>query len=117
MARVKGGVAARKRHKKVLKQAKGYYGARSRLFRTANEAVMRAQRSAYIGRKQRKREMRRLWIIRINAAARMHDMSYSRLINGIKNAGIEIDRKMLADMAMNDLPAFAKIAEAAKAAL
>lgn len=117
MARVKKGLNAKKKHKKVLKQAKGYYGAKSKLYRSANEAVMRALRSAYIGRKQKKREMRKLWITRINAAARMNDMSYSRFMNGLKVAGVEIDRKILADLAMNDSNAFTDLANTAKSAL
>ncbi len=117
MARVKKGLNAKKKHKKVLKQAKGYYGAKSKLYRSANEAVMRALRSAYIGRKQKKREMRKLWITRINAAARMNDMSYSRFMNGLKVAGVEIDRKILADLAMNDSNAFSDLANTAKSAL
>ena len=117
MARVKKGLNAKKKHKRVLKQAKGYYGAKSKLYRSANEAVMRALRSAYIGRKQKKREMRKLWITRINAAARMNDMSYSRFMNGLKVAGVEIDRKILADLAMNDSDAFADLANTARSAL
>ncbi|MCL1802965.1 MAG: 50S ribosomal protein L20 [Eubacteriaceae bacterium] len=117
MARVKRGTTKKRRHKKILKLAKGYYGARSRLYRPANEAVMRALRSQYIGRKQRKRDMRSLWIARINAAARLNDISYSRLIDGLKKSGIEIDRKILADVAMNDAVSFAKLADTAKAAL
>ena len=117
MARVKKGLNAKKKHKRVLKQAKGYYGAKSKLYRSANEAVMRALQSAYIGRKQKKREMRKLWITRINAAARMNDMSYSRFMNGLKVAGVEIDRKILADLAMNDSSAFADLANTARSAL
>jgi len=117
MARVKRAINAKKKHKKILRLAKGYYGAKSKLFRPANEAVMRALRSSYIGRKQRKRDMRSLWITRINAAARLNDMSYSRLMNGLKVAGVEIDRKILADIAMNDESAFAELAQTAKAAL
>ena len=117
MARVKKGLNAKKKHKRVLKQAKGYYGAKSKLYRSANEAVMRALRSAYVGRKQKKREMRKLWITRINAAARLNDMSYSRFMNGLKVAGIEIDRKILADLAMNDSNAFTDLANTAKSAL
>ena len=111
MARVKRSLNSKKKHKKVLKLAKGYYGAKSKLYRPANEAVMRALRSSYAGRKQKKRDFRKLWITRINAAARMNDMSYSRFINGLKNANVEIDRKMLADIAMNDEAAFAKLVE------
>lgn len=117
MARVKKGLNARKRHKKVLKQAKGFYGAKSKIFRAANPAVMRALRSAYVGRKNKKREYRRLWIARINAAARMNDISYSRLINGLNVAGIEINRKMLSEMAIYDAPAFTQLVETAKKAL
>ncbi|MFR6312550.1 50S ribosomal protein L20 [Anaerofustis stercorihominis] len=117
MARVKRSLNSKKKHKKVLKLAKGYYGAKSKLYRPANEAVMRALRSSYAGRKQKKRDFRKLWITRINAAARMNDMSYSRFINGLKNANVEIDRKMLADIAMNDEAAFAKLVEVAKGAI
>src|SRR5210317_410687 len=117
MPRVKRGVVAHRRHKKVLKQAKGYYGARSRIFRVANQAVTKAGQYAYRDRRQRKRQFRALWITRINAAARIHGMSYSRLINGLKTAGIEIDRKVLADLAVHDADAFAVIAEQAKASL
>jgi len=117
MARVKGGLNAKKRHKKVLKLAKGYYGARSKQYRTAKAAVMRAMAHAYIGRKQLKRDMRRLWITRINAAARTNGMSYSRFMNGLKNAGININRKMLSEMAIHDAPAFTALVETAKAAV
>ena len=117
MPRVKRGVTARRRHKKVLKQAKGSYGARSRVYRVAKQAVIKAGQYAYRDRRQRKRQFRALWIQRINAAARMHDLSYSRFMNGLKKAGIEIDRKMLADLAVNDLPAFGQLAEKARAAL
>ena len=117
MPRVKRGVTAHRRHKKVLKQAKGYYGARSRVFRVAKQAVIKAGQYAYRDRKQRKRQFRQLWIVRINAQARECGLSYSRLINGLKKASIEIDRKMLADLAVFDKPAFAAIAEQAKAAL
>lgn len=117
MARVKRSVNSQKKHRKVLKQAKGYYGSKSKLYRPANEAVMRALRSSYAGRKQKKRDFRKLWITRINAAARMNDMSYSRFINGLKKADVIIDRKMLADLAVNDEEAFAKLVEVAKAAL
>lgn len=114
MARVKGGVNAHKRHKKVLKQAKGYYGAKSKQFKAANPAVMRALRSAYVGRKLKKREYRQLWIARINAAARMNGISYSRMMDGLKKAGVDINRKMLADMAVNDAAGFTALAELAK---
>ena len=117
MARVKRGVTARAKHKKVLKKAKGYYGARSRVYRVATQAVTKAGQYAYRDRRQKKRQFRRLWIVRINAASRMFDMSYSRLMNGIHKAGIEVDRKMLADLAVHDIDAFEKIAEQAKAAL
>ncbi|MBT5220249.1 MAG: 50S ribosomal protein L20 [Woeseia sp.] len=117
MARVKRGVVARARHKKVLKKAKGYYGARSKLFKTAKQAVIKAGQYAYRDRRQRKRQFRALWITRINAAARLHGMSYSRLINGLSLAEIEVDRKVLADLAVRDPDAFGAIAEQAKAAL
>lgn len=117
MARVKRGVQARKRHKKILKQAKGYYGARSRVFRVAKQAVIKAGQYAYRDRRQRKRQFRALWIARINAAAREHGLSYSRLIHGLKVANVEVDRKVLADIAMNDKNAFAAIAEQAKSGL
>ena len=114
MARIKKGVNAKKKHKKILKMAKGYYGAKSKLYRPANEAVMRALRSSYRGRKEKKRNFRRLWITRINAAARIQGLSYSKMMYGLKQAGVEIDRKMLADLAMNDMDAFAKLAELSK---
>ncbi len=117
MPRVKRGVTAHKRHKKVLKQAKGYYGARSKVYRVAKQAVIKAGQYAYRDRRQRKRQFRALWIQRINAAARMNDLSYSRFMNGLKKAGIEIDRKMLADLAVHDMPTFSRLAEKAKAAL
>ena len=117
MARVKRGVVAKARHNKVLKKAKGYYGARSKLFRTAKQAVIKAGQYAYRDRRQRKRQFRALWITRINAAARMHGMSYSRLINGLNLAEIDVDRKVLADIAVHDPKAFAAIAEQAKAVL
>ncbi len=117
MARVKRGVTARAKHKKVLKKAKGYYGARSRVYRVANQAVTKAGQYAYRDRRQKKRQFRRLWIVRINAAARMFDMSYSRFMDGLNKADIEMDRKMLADLAVNDIDAFGQLAEKAKAAL
>jgi large subunit ribosomal protein L20 len=117
MPRVKRGVASKARHKKVLKQAKGYYGARSRLFKTANQAVTKAGQYAYRDRRQRKRQFRALWIARINAASRMHELSYSRFINGLNKAGIEVDRKILADIAVHDAEAFGVLAEQAKASL
>ena len=117
MARVKKGVTARKRHKKVIKQAKGFYGQKSRNFKAANPAVMRALRSAYVGRKNKKREYRKLWIARINAAARMNGISYSRLMDGLKKSNIDINRKMLSEMAIHDAAAFAQLCETAKKAL
>jgi large subunit ribosomal protein L20 len=117
MARVKRGVIARRRHKKVLKQAKGYYGARSRVFRVAKQAVIKAGQYAYRDRRQRKRQFRALWIARINAEARVNGLSYSKFINGLKKANVEIDRKVLADIAVYDKAAFAAIAEQAKASL
>lgn len=116
MARVKRGVVARRRHKKILKQAKGYYGARSRTFRVAKQAVIKAGQYAYRDRRQRKRQFRALWIARINAAARVHGLSYSRFISGLKKAGIEIDRKILADLAVHEKEAFGAIVDKAKAA-
>jgi large subunit ribosomal protein L20 len=117
MARVKRGVASKKRHKKILKQAKGYYGNKSRSFKSANEQVMRSGNYAFRDRRARKGEMRRLWIQRINAATRQHDMSYSRFIAGLNAANIEVDRKILADLAVTEPAAFAKLVESAKAAL
>ncbi len=115
--RIKKGKAAQERHKKVLKMAKGYYGAKSKLYRTANEAVMRALRSSYRGRKEKKRNFRRLWITRINAGVRQYGLNYSRFMHGLKLAGVAIDRKMLADLAMNDPVAFEKLVEVSKAKL
>lgn len=117
MARVKRGVVARRRHKKVLSRAKGYYGARRKVFRVAKQAVTKAGQYAYIGRKQKKRNFRALWIVRINAAAREFGLSYSRLIAGLRKAEINIDRKVLADLAFHDLKAFGAIAERAKQSL
>ena len=117
MARVKRGVTARRRHKKIIGRAKGYYNARRKVFRVANQAVIKAGQYAYIGRKQKKRQFRALWIVRINAAARQFGLSYSRLINGLSKAGITVDRKVLADIAVNDIKAFGAIAEKAKARL
>lgn len=117
MSRVKRGVASRARRKKVLKAAKGYYGARSRSFKVAKQAVIKAGQYAYRDRRQRKRQFRNLWIIRINAGAREHGLSYSRFIAGLKKAAIEVDRKVLADLAMHEPAAFAVLAEKAKAAL
>ncbi len=117
MPRVKRGVTARARHKKVLNQAKGYYGARSRVFRVAKQAVLKAGQYAYRDRRQRKRQFRALWIARINAGARINGLSYSRFIAGLKKANVEIDRKVLADLAMNEKAAFAVVVEKAKEAL
>ena len=117
MARVKRGVVARRRHKKVLKQAKGYYGARSRVFRVAKQAVIKAGQYAYRDRRQRKRQFRSLWIARINAASRANGLSYSRFINGLKKAEIVLDRRVLADLAVHDKAAFAAIVAKAQAAL
>jgi len=117
MARVKRGVQRHRRHKKILKQAKGYYGARSRNYRTAVQAVIKAGQYAYRDRRQRKRQFRRLWITRINAAARNNGLSYSRMINGLKQASVEVDRKILADIAVRDKVAFGALAEKAKASL
>ena len=114
MARVKGALNARKRHKKVLKLARGYRGARSKQYRIAKQSVMKAMAYSFAGRKQTKREYRRLWIARINAAARMNGLSYSKFINGLKKANIDLNRKILADMAVNDAEAFAKLVEIAK---
>ena len=114
MARVKRAVNANKKKKKVLKLAKGYFGGKSKQYKVASQAVMRSMSYAYVGRKLKKRDFRKLWIIRINAAARMNGISYSRLINGLKLAGVEINRKMLADMAVNDPAAFTEVAEVAK---
>ncbi len=114
MPRVKGGPVTRRRHKKILKLARGYWGAKSKLFRIANQQVMKSLYYAYVHRRLRKRDFRRLWIARINAAARLHGLSYSRFINGLKKAGIGLNRKMLAEMAVNDQPAFAKLVELAK---
>jgi large subunit ribosomal protein L20 len=117
MARVKRGVTARRRHKKVLKAAKGYYGARSRVYRVAVQAVTKAGQYAYRDRRQRKRQFRRLWIARINAASRNNGMTYSRFINGLKQASIQIDRRVLADIAVFDKAAFTALVEKAKEAL
>lgn len=114
MARVKKGVTARRRHKKVLKLAKGFRGARSKLFRPANQFVMKALRHAYVGRKLRKRDFRKLWITRINAGARMNGLSYSRFMNGLKLAGIQMNRKVLSEMAIHDKEGFAQLVDAAK---
>ena len=117
MARIKGGMNARKKHNRVLKLAKGYRGARSKQYRIAKQSVMRALTSAYAGRKQKKRQYRRLWIVRINAAARMHGLSYSRFMNGLKKANIALDRKVLSDIAITDPKGFAALCEQAKSAL
>ena len=117
MARVKRGVIARRRHKKILKQAKGYYGARSRVFRVAKQAVIKAGQYAYRDCRQRKRQFRQLWIARINAGARQNGLSYSKFINGLKKAMVEIDRKVLADLAVNEKAAFAALVEKAKSSL
>lgn len=117
MARIKGGMNARKKHNRVLKLAKGYRGARSKQYRVAKQSVMRALASSYVGRKERKRQFRQLWIARINAAARMNGVSYSKFMYGLKNAGVEINRKMLAEMAVNDAEGFKSLAELAKANL
>ena len=117
MARVKRGVTARRRHKKILKLAKGYFNARRKVFRVAKQAVTKAAQYAYIGRKQRKRQFRALWIVRINAGARMFGLSYSRFMNGLKKAEITLDRKVLSDIAVHDIAAFGKLAEQAKRAL
>ncbi|MBE5954301.1 MAG: 50S ribosomal protein L20 [Lachnospiraceae bacterium] len=117
MARIKGGVGAKKRHNRVLKLAKGYRGARSKQYRVAKQSVMRALTTSYAGRKQRKRQFRQLWIARINAAARMNGLSYSKLMHGLKLAEVDLNRKMLSEMAVNDPAGFAKIVEVAKAKL
>ena len=116
MARVKGALNTRKKHKKVLKLAKGFRGGESRIYRTANQAVMRSMQNAYIGRKRRKRDFRRLWKTRISAAAKMNGMNYSTFMNGLKKANIEINRKMLSEIAIADPAAFAKLVETAKSA-
>ena len=117
MARVKRGVVARRRHKKIISRAKGYYNARRKVFRVAKQAVIKAGQYASIGRKQKKRQFRALWIVRINAGARAFGLSYSRLMNGLKKAGITVDRKVLADIAVHDIKAFNALAEKAKSAL
>ena len=117
MARIKGGLNAKKKHNRTLKLAKGYRGARSKQYRVAKQSVMRALASSYAGRKQKKRQFRQLWIARINAAARINGLSYSKFMYGLKLAGVEMNRKILADMAVNDAEGFATLAEAAKAAL
>ena len=117
MSRVKGAIRTRARHKKILKLAKGYFGAKSKLFRIANQAVMKSLVYAYRDRKAKKRDFRKLWIARINAAARINGLSYSKFINGMKKSGITLNRKVLADMAVNDAQAFSQLAEKAKAAV
>ena len=117
MARIKGGMNAKKKHNRVLKLAKGYRGARSKQYRVAKQSVMRALTSSYAGRKQKKRQFRQLWIARINAAARINGLSYSKFMYGLKLAGVEMNRKMLAEMAVNDAEGFAKLVEVAKAKL
>ena len=117
MARIKGAVTTRKRRKKILKLAKGYYGAKSKQFRTANQAVMRSLTNAYIGRKQKKRDFRSLWITRISAACKMNDINYSQFMNGLKKAGVTLNRKMLSEIAVSDMTAFASLVETAKKAL
>jgi large subunit ribosomal protein L20 len=117
MSRVKGAVRTRARHKKILKLAKGYFGGKSKLFRIANQAVMKSLVYAYRDRKAKKRDFRKLWIARINAEARVNGLSYSRFVNGLKKAGIVLNRKVLADMAVNDSAAFAQLAEKAKSSL
>ncbi len=117
MARVKGALATRKRRKKTLKLAKGYFGAKSKLFKTAKEAVMKSGNYAYIGRRQKKRDFRRLWITRISAAAKMNGMNYSTFMNGLNKAGVQINRKMLADIAVNDAAGFAALVKTAQKAL
>ena len=117
MARVKRGVTTHRRHKKILRQAKGYYGNRSKIYRVANQAVMRSLQYAYAHRRLRKRDFRKLWIARINAACRMNDMSYSRFINGLSKAGVAINRKVLADLAVTDAKAFSDLVEVTKKAL
>jgi len=117
MARIKGGVNAKKRHNRVLKLAKGFYGARSKQYRVAKQSVMRALTASYAGRKQKKRQYRQLWIARINAATRMNDMSYSQFMHGLKVAGIDLNRKVLADIAVSDPEGFATLVESAKKAL
>ena len=117
MARIKGAKATRKRHKRILKLAKGFRSAQGKQFRVANQAVMRSLAYAYVGRKNRKRDFRRLWITRISAACKMNDMNYSRFMNGLKKAGITMNRKMLSELAIHDSEAFAKLVETAKASL
>ena len=117
MSRVKRGIRTRARHKKVLKQAKGYFGHKSKLFKVANQQVLKSGNYAYRDRRNKKREFRRLWIVRINAACRLNDINYSRFMNGLKKAGIELDRKVLSDIAVTDAAGFSSLVEKAKAAL
>ena len=117
MARIKGGVGAKKRHNRTLKAAKGYVGARSKQYRVAKQSVMRAENTAFAGRKEKKRDFRKLWIARINAAVRLNDISYSQLMHGLKVAGIDINRKMLSEIAISDPEGFTKLVETAKAAI
>ena len=117
MARIKGGMNAKKKHNRTLKAAKGYVGARSKQYRVAKQSVMRAEATAFAGRREKKRDFRKLWIARINAAARQNDISYSQLMHGLKTAGIDMNRKMLAELAVSDAEGFAKLAAAAKEAL
>jgi len=117
MARVKGALSTRKRHKKILKLAKGFRGAESKQYRIANQAVMRSMQNAYVGRKRKKRDFRRLWIARISAAAKMNGMNYSTLMNGLKKSGVEMNRKVLSEIAIADAAAFTQLCEKAKAAL
>ena len=117
MARIKRGVTAVKKRRKIFKLSKGYFGAKSKQYRAANEAVMKSLKYAYIGRRLKKRDFRKLWIARINAAARINGISYSRMIDGLKKAGVAVDRKVLADLAVNDAAAFAELANVAKAAI
>jgi len=117
MARIKGGMTSRRKHNRVLKLAKGYRGARSKQYRVAKQAVMRALASAYVGRKERKRQFRRLWIARINAAARLHGLNYNQFMHGLKLAGIELDRKVLSDIAVTDPAGFGQLVQKAKSAV
>ena len=117
MARIKGGANAKKKHNKTLKAAKGYIGARSKQYRVAKQSVMRAEATAFAGRREKKRDMRKLWIARINAAARLNDISYSNLMHGLKVAGVDMNRKMLAEIAVSDPEGFAKLADVAKDAI
>lgn|SRR5574341_567050 len=117
MSRTKGGIVTRRRHKKIIQSVKGQYGSRGRLFRRSNEAMMKSLRYAYVDRRKRRRDMRRLWIVRINAAARIHGMSYSKFMHALNRANITLDRKVLADIAVRDPETFGKIAEAAQSTM